>query len=133
MSANGLVLHAAYGPVPGEACPSQISRDAEDFAVMRAAELIIRSFWPRIDSAGTVGCVNGPRERAAGVKESRAHLWCRAFGAHPELLASKCKGHARRTEAQAGTQAALDKCGNDAADDFGREGQTAARGVGYQL
>ena len=41
----------------------------------------------------------------------------------PGPCCSKCKGHARRSEAQTGTHAGLDKCGNDAADELAKEGR----------
>ena len=119
----GGLCHAAYGPVPGDVCPRQSSRDAEDFAAMRATELILGEFRPRIDCAGTIGVINGARSAAVGGKEPRAHLWCRAFSAQPGLQADKCRGHARASEAATSPAAARDKVGNDEADRYAKLGR----------
>eukprot|EP00971_Amphidinium_carterae_P303639 6033354-Amphidinium_carterae.2 len=35
MNTNGSMKQAGYGPVPREACPQQLARDAEDYSVFK--------------------------------------------------------------------------------------------------
>ena len=109
---------AAYGAVPSDVLPGQISRDGEDYAAAEAGNI-----------SRCISTVKVPSRRSTG---QSARLWEQGVpehtsGAgilvpHQEVKAIKVKGHDTQRDVEAGRSSHVSKSGNDFADVFAKKG-----------
>ena len=87
----GNLKSAAYGAVPVDVLPEQTSRDGEDNAAAIAGPITMDPLTLHINCAGTIATIRGPKGKAVGAKEKRAHVWSRLLCSHDEVKAVKVK------------------------------------------
>ena len=121
----GNLKAAAYGAVPCDMLPGQISRDGEDYAAAMAVLFTMDPLTLHIDCEGTIATVNGPKCKALGATHPRAHVWSRLLASHDQVRAVKVKGHATVRDVEAGRSSHLFKRDNDFADIFAKKGPDA--------
>eukprot|EP00959_Pyramimonas_sp_CCMP1952_P287933 6021381-Pyramimonas_sp.AAC.1 len=90
------MLAAAFGPVPCDVAPLQLSADGEDYAFFvlcsLADALDIEGVWA--DCAGTIAAARS-RVRSTSAKNLQAHLWCHFHSVFESgLPVHKTKAHA---------------------------------------
>ena len=122
VDANGLLVAAAYGPVPWDKAPQQTPRDGEDYAISVSAQLATNPQTLHSDCAGTVAVSAWPLARQTGPANERAHLWSRFRAAHPEAVVAKTLGHATWHDVDAGRCTVRQKKGNGHADRWAKAG-----------
>lgn len=120
---EGRLLAAAYGAVPWEAAPEQLSRDAEDFAASMLPCVAMEPFECYADCAGTIGAAASGSVVAASASQARAHRWGRFFAAFPDIVLHKVKAHCSFADVQAGRISKRAYLGNSHADSYAKAGR----------
>lgn len=125
---DGAVQHAAYGPVPADACPPQSSSDAEDYAADMVIKLCVGEYEVWCDNAGTMGKLRSPRN-AAGILHLLTHLWSAVAMEAPDGIAvHKILGHATCTHVERGLSTVWERRAKGSADAFCQARSGHARG-----
>ena len=113
---------ACYGDVPLAESPSQIPRDAEDYAALMLSHFALAPYTVWFDCAGTLSAIW--RGKAVQQDGPREHLWSRFFAAlsEEEFVAKKTKAHTTEADVAAGITTAFERKGNSFADTLARKG-----------
>ena len=115
-------VSAVCRDVPLAESPSQIPRDAEDYAALMLSQFAMAPFTVWIDCAGTLSAIwKGRASKRDGPCE---HFWGRVFAAlsGEEFVARKTKAHTSEADVVAGKTTPFERKGNAFADTLARKG-----------